>query len=133
MSFCGHEFVTFCWTVANRVAVVIIIIIMVCVNPQDGEDIFSVYHRTAHAEDRAGDYSTSLRLVEILREENTSLKQELETYYQRVRKLQKVVPCVCVCTCVCVCVWGGGWRIRFGAWRAPWVIPSCVRKPISTQ
>jgi len=28
--------------------------------------------------------------VEILREENTGLKKDLETYYQRVRKLQKV-------------------------------------------
>ena len=32
----------------------------------------------------------SSRLVEILREENSSLKKELESYYQRVRKLQKV-------------------------------------------
>ena len=34
--------------------------------------------------------SCSSRLVEILREENGSLKRELESYYQRVRKLQKV-------------------------------------------
>ena len=32
----------------------------------------------------------SSRLVEILREENSSLKKELESYYQRVRRLQKV-------------------------------------------
>ena len=56
---------------------------------QDGDDIFSVYHRAIQA-DGKGDYSSSSRLVEILREENASLKQELETYYQRVRKLQKV-------------------------------------------
>ncbi len=35
-------------------------------------------------------HPTSNRLVDILREENASLKQELEAYYQRVRKLQKV-------------------------------------------
>ncbi len=63
---------------------------MVCKSPQDGEDIFSVYNRASQADERAGDYSSSNRLVEILREENMSLKQELETYYQRVRKLQKV-------------------------------------------
>lgn len=57
--------------------------------PQDGEDIFSVYHRMSQAEDR-NEYSSNSRLVEILREENSSLKKELETYYQRVRKLQKV-------------------------------------------
>lgn len=62
---------------------------MVCVYPQDGEDIFSVYQRASKREERS-EYSSSSRLVEILREENTSLKQELETYYQRVRKLQKV-------------------------------------------
>lgn len=64
---------------------------MVCVCPQDGEDIFSVYHRASQGggEER-GDYSSSSRLVDILREENSSLKQELEMYYQRVRKLQKV-------------------------------------------
>ena len=59
--------------------------------PQEGEDIFSVYHRMSQAEERGGgEYSSNSRLVEILREENASLKQELETYYQRVRKLQKV-------------------------------------------
>jgi len=42
--------------------------------------------------DESGDLyqPSSGRLVEILREENASLKQELESYYQRVRKLQKV-------------------------------------------
>ena len=63
---------------------------MVCTSPQDGEDIFSVYNRASQAEERAADYSSSNRLVEILREENMSLKKELETYYQRVRKQQKV-------------------------------------------
>lgn len=62
---------------------------MMCVSSQEGEDIFSVYHRASQAEERA-DYPSSSRLVDILREENTSLKRELETYYQRVRKLQKV-------------------------------------------
>lgn len=58
--------------------------------PQEGEDIFSMYQHASQVEER-GDYSTgSSRLVEILREENASLKRELETYYQRVRKLQKV-------------------------------------------
>ena len=37
--------------------------------------------------------SGAARLVEILRDENASLKRELETYYQRVRKLMKVSPC----------------------------------------
>ena len=32
------------------------------------------------------------RLVEILREENTTLKRELEIYYQRVCKLMRVNP-----------------------------------------
>ena len=32
------------------------------------------------------------RLVEILHEENTTLKRELETYYQRVCKLMRVSP-----------------------------------------
>lgn len=34
--------------------------------------------------------SEGSRLVQVLREENTTLKRELETYYQRVRRLQKV-------------------------------------------
>lgn len=34
--------------------------------------------------------SSSTKLVEILREENSSLKHELEMYYQRVRKLQRL-------------------------------------------
>ena len=34
--------------------------------------------------------SCNSHLVEILREENTTLKKELEKYYLRVRKLQKV-------------------------------------------
>lgn len=33
------------------------------------------------------------RLVEILRDENTSLKKELNIYYQRVCKLMRVSPC----------------------------------------
>ena len=60
-----------------------------CLSRQDGEDIFAAYHRASQAEERC-EYGANSRLVEILREENTSLKQELETYYQRVRKLQKV-------------------------------------------
>ena len=61
---------------------------------QEGEDIFSVYHRASQQAEERGpgghSSSSSSRLVEILREENASLKRELETYYQRVRKLQKV-------------------------------------------
>ena len=38
--------------------------------------------------ERKESYSTQLGA--ILREENTTLKRELESYYQRVRKLQKV-------------------------------------------
>ncbi len=34
--------------------------------------------------------STSTKLLEILKEENANLKRELETYYQRVRKLQRL-------------------------------------------
>jgi hypothetical protein len=48
-----------------------------------------MYNSMLRSEERS-DYSSTSRLVEILREENSSLKQELETYYQRVRKLQKV-------------------------------------------
>lgn len=50
-----------------------------------------MYNRMSQAEERWGEHSSNSRLVEILREENASLKQELETYYQRVRKLQKVI------------------------------------------
>ena len=39
----------------------------------------------------------SARLVGILREENTTLKRELETYYQRVRKLMRVSNDVVAC------------------------------------
>ena len=51
---------------------------------QDGEDIFSLGSTMQHQE------TSNTRLVEILKEENASLKRELECYYQRVRKLQKV-------------------------------------------
>lgn len=51
---------------------------------QDGEDIFSISTRTEFQE------ACNSRLVDILREENSALKKDLETYYQRVRKLQKV-------------------------------------------
>ena len=52
---------------------------------QDGEDVFSLAgESTEHRE------GNNTRLVEILREENATLKKELESYYNRVRKLQKV-------------------------------------------
>ena len=37
-----------------------------------------------------GTESGSARLVEVLKQENYSLKTELDTYYQKVRKLLKV-------------------------------------------
>ena len=37
-----------------------------------------------------GTLNGSSRLVEVLKQENFSLKKELETYYQKVRKLLKV-------------------------------------------
>ncbi len=51
---------------------------------QEGEDIFSISAKAEFQE------NCNSRLVYILREENTALKRDLETYYQRVRKLQKV-------------------------------------------
>ena len=58
---------------------------------QEGEDIFSLYHKSMDGDDSSDPYQPSSgRLVEILREENASLKQELESYYQKVRRLQKV-------------------------------------------
>lgn len=51
---------------------------------QEGEDIFSLSAKAEFQE------NCNSRLVDILREENTTLKRDLETYYQRVRKLQKV-------------------------------------------
>lgn len=56
---------------------------------QDGEDVFSLA-ASEPAEHRDG---SNTRLVEILREENATLKKELESYYNRVRKLQKVRRC----------------------------------------
>ena len=53
---------------------------------QEGEDIFDLAARADRQE------NCNSRLVEILKEENASLKRELEMYYQRVRKLQKVSP-----------------------------------------
>ncbi len=47
----------------------------------------------SQVEKKTGSPNSNSRLVDILREENVSLKQELETYYQRVRKLQKVMHC----------------------------------------
>ena len=52
---------------------------------QDGEDVFS-----SSSEPGEHRENSNTRLVEILREENASLKKELESYYNRVRKLQKV-------------------------------------------
>ncbi len=51
---------------------------------QEGEDMFSISAKAEFQE------NCNSRLVDILREENTALKRDLETYYQRVRKLQKV-------------------------------------------
>ena len=51
---------------------------------QEGEDIFSLSAKAEFKE------TCNSRLVDILREENAALKKDLETYYQRVRKLQKV-------------------------------------------
>lgn len=45
--------------------------------------------------DESYECPSSGRLVEILREENASLKLELETYYQRVCRLQKVFIWTC--------------------------------------
>ena len=63
---------------------------------QDGDqDVFS-----SVASEPAVEYrdSYNTRLVDILREENLTLKKELESYYNRVRKLQKVgtIPCLCI-------------------------------------
>ena len=55
---------------------------------QDGEDCFSL--ASEPVDHRESSCSGSSRLVEILREENATLKKELESYYNRVRKLQKV-------------------------------------------
>lgn len=52
---------------------------------QDGEDVFSLASEPVEHRD-----GNNTRLVEILREENATLKKELESYYNRVRKLQKV-------------------------------------------
>ena len=55
---------------------------------QDGEDSFSL--ASEPVDHRESSCSGNSRLVEILREENATLKKELESYYNRVRKLQKV-------------------------------------------
>ena len=56
---------------------------------QEGEDMFSISAKAEFQE------NCNSRLVDILREENTALKRDLETYYQRVRKLQKVSVFIC--------------------------------------
>ena len=73
---------------------------------QEGEDIFALAARADKQE------NCNSRLVEILREENYSLKRELETYYQRVRKLQKVSR-----MCKYTSVFPGGYNQGFLRWR----------------